>query len=73
MWCNVLDPRKLTVDFLWNPKIGNFDTTLVIHENISTFDISVDYIAFMEVVESLENLSNKILHEWLLKGTVIPQ
>ena len=46
--------------FFRDTKVRNLDATLVINEHVGTFDISVDDISLMEVIQPEEDLSDPV-------------
>jgi hypothetical protein len=64
---------RTVFDLLRDTKVGDLDTALVVYKNVRAFDITMNDVAFMEIVESFQDLSNKVFHEGLFKCTVIPQ
>lgn len=66
--------RARTVfDFFRDAKVGKFDPTLVINEDVRTLDVTVDDRLPMEVLQAAQNLSNPVDSERLFKGTIVFQ
>ena len=65
-------PEPLTVfDLLGDTKVRNLDTTLVVDEHVRAFDITVDDISFMQVVETCQDLAHPIANERLGECTIV--
>jgi hypothetical protein len=62
---------RTVIHLLGNTEIGDLDTALVVHQDIGALDIAVNDVALMEVVETLENLSDKVPDECLFEGAVV--
>ena len=66
--------KKLTIFyFLRNTEIGYLNSTFVVDENIGTFNITVDNISLVKIVQALKNLANEIFDQRLLESSVISQ
>jgi hypothetical protein len=66
------EARALTVpDFLRDAEIGYFDATLVVHENVTALDVSMDDVPLVQIIEALENLTNEILNERFFESSVV--
>lgn len=62
----------LTVlDTLGDTKVGNLDGALVVNEDVRTFDVSMNDISLVEIVETLKALLDECADERFFKGTVI--
>lgn len=62
-----------TICLLGDTKVGNFDASLVIDENVASLDVAVNDVAFMKVLQALKDLPDEVLDQCLLKGTIVPQ
>lgn len=60
-------------NLLRDTEVGYLDASFIIYKDVGAFDISVDDISFMQIVQALKNLTDKILHELLLEGAIIAQ
>jgi len=65
------EDSRTVVDLLRNSKVRNLDTTLIIHEDVGPFDVTVDNVAFVKIVETLKDLPDEVLDKRFLKGTII--
>jgi hypothetical protein len=59
------------LNFLRYAEIRYFNPTFIVHKDVSTFDISMDDVPFVQIIQALENLANEILNEGFLKSSVI--
>jgi len=65
---------KLTAfNFLRYPKVGDLDSTFIVDENIGTFDISMDDLPFMEIIETGEDLSNEVSYKRFFESAIVAQ
>lgn len=69
---NVMKKRTV-LQFLGNTEVGNLDATFVVDQNVRTLDIPMDNAPFMYVVETVQDLSDKVPYKWLLEGTVVAE
>ena len=65
--------QRTVFNFLGDTEIGNFDSALVVDEDVSAFDVTMNDVFLVQVCQALQNLSNKVLDEGFLKGAIIPQ
>ena len=65
--------KRTAIDFFRYTEIGDLDPTLIVDENVGALDVAMDYVTFVEIVEALEDLADKVLDEGFLKRTVIAQ
>ena len=66
--------RRRTVFHLFgDAKVRDLDAALVVDEHVRTFDITVDDVTLMEVVEPEKDLSDPIAHEGLFERPIIPE
>jgi hypothetical protein len=59
------------INLLRDPEVGYFDAALVIDKDVATFNVPVYDISFVQVIETCQDLANKILHEGFLKCTIV--
>jgi hypothetical protein len=65
-------PQSLTrLDLFRDSEIRNLDSTLVVHEDVRTLDISMDDLALVQIVETGKDLSNKIAYKRFLECAII--
>lgn len=70
----LIETRCLThIHLLRDTKVRYFHPTFVVDQNIRAFDITVDDITFMEIAQSLQNLTYEILHQGLFKSAIAAQ
>lgn len=69
------DSREiLTVsDLLRYTEIRYLDAAFVVHKDVGTFDVTMDDVSLMQVVQTLENLPNKVFDERFLERSVITE
>jgi hypothetical protein len=65
--------KKIRFDLFRNSKIGDFDDSLVIDEDVGTLDIPMNDISLVQVVESAEDLADKVADQGFFKGAVLGQ
>jgi hypothetical protein len=67
-----MDKIALTiVNLLRDAEVGYLDAALVIDKDVATFDVPVDDISFVQVIETCQDLANKVLHEGFFKCTIV--
>jgi len=62
---------RTVIHFLGDTKVGDLNTAFVINEDVCTFNIAVDNISFMKVVQSLKDLMDKVANERLFERAII--
>lgn len=65
--------KRTIFHFLGDTEIRYLDSSLVINKHIGTFDVAVDDIPFVEVVQASQDLPYPVTNKWLLKRTVVAQ
>ncbi len=73
--CSALDPRRqqIVLNLLGDAEIGDLDSSLVVNEDVSALDITMDDITLVEVVETSQGLLDPPLNECFFKGAVFVQ
>lgn len=62
--------KRTAIDFLGYTEIGDLDAALVVDEDVGALDVAMYDVAFVEVVETLEDLADKVLDEGFLERAV---
>ena len=70
--CTRVGGLLTVLDLLGNTKVRDLDSTLVVDKHVSAFDVPVDDVALVEVVETEQDLADPIAHERLLERAIIP-
>jgi hypothetical protein len=65
--------RRTIFQFFRYAKVGDLDTTLVVHQDVRTFDVTMNDASLVDVVQSLQNLANEVADKGLFKSTVVSQ
>ena len=64
-------PIDFAPDEFGETEVCDFDMTLAAHENICSLDIAMeDMCGRMQIIESLENLTNQVLHHGRSKSNL---
>lgn len=58
-------------DLLRDPEIRYLDTTLVVNKDIRAFDIAMNDVPFVQIVQTGEDLSNEVSDKRFLESAVI--
>ena len=65
---------QLTIlNFLRDAEVGDLNAALVVHQHICTLDITVDDVAFVQIVQAKQNLPDPVTHERLFERTIVPK
>ena len=59
--------------FFRDTEVGDFDAALVVHQDVRTLDVTMDDASLVDIVQSLQNLANKVADKRLFEGTVVSQ
>lgn len=62
---------RTAVDFFRYTKVGDLDSALVVNEDVGTLYVAMDDVALVEVVETLEDLADKVLDEGFLERAIV--
>jgi hypothetical protein len=65
--------RRTIFQLFRDAKVGDFDATLVVYEDVRTLDVTMDDTSLVDVVQSLQDLANKVADERLFEGAVVSQ
>lgn len=57
-------------DPLGDAEVGDFDAAFVVHEDIGSFDVTVDDVTAVEIGKTVQDLANEIPDEWFGKLSV---
>jgi hypothetical protein len=63
--------RLTILDFFGNTKIGYLDTSFIVHEDICAFDITMDNLPLVEVVQTGQDLPDEIADERFFKCAIV--
>lgn len=65
--------RRTIFQLFRDAKVGDFDATLVVHEDVRTLDVTMNDASLVDVVQSLQDLANKVADERFFEGTVVSE
>ena len=65
--------RRTIFQLFRDAKVGDFDATLVVNQDVRTLDVPMDDTSLVDIVQPLQDLANKVADEGLFEGAVVSQ